>query len=166
MVETAFVVGCALAVIASGYLKLLRPDPARAAIDAAAIPVLSEWTHAARLVGAAELAVGFAVVATGHVVATTALSILYVGFVVFVLRLRERSPSTGCGCIGGASEPPGLAHILVSANAAIVCSPMVATTADPLADLDTGRILGSLAIATVVALAILLIPAAVRPRRV
>lgn len=165
MIPTAIVTGCALAVIASGYLKVFRPAPAQSAIDAADLPFLSGMAGSARLVGAAEIVVGAAAVVADHPVTDALLAALYASFAVFVDRLRRRSPDTGCGCIGASSQPPGLAHVVVVLAAAVACMPSVAAHADRVGDGSLVRTVGEVAIAAVVAVVILLVPGAVEGRR-
>lgn len=164
MVPTAIVTGCALAVIASGYLKLIRPGAAQRAIDAARLPVLSDRSQSARLVGAAELAIGLGAVAAGHWSTDTLLAALYIAFALFVDRLRRWSPETGCGCIGSTSSPPGVPHIVINVAAAIACTPSVAASADRLGEGGVWSTVGALTGAVVVALLILLLPGALERR--
>lgn len=164
MIPTAIVTGCALAVIASGYLKLIQPGAAQRAIDAADIPVLGSRPGSARVVGAAEMVIGLAAIAADHWATDSLLVALYLAFALFVERLRSRSPETGCGCIGGAGSPPGVPHIVVNVAAAIATMPSVAGTADRLGDDGALSTVGALAGAVVVALVILLAPAAIERR--
>lgn len=165
MIPTAIVTGCALAVMASGYLKILRPADAQAAIVAADVPWLSGRGGAARMVGIAEVAIGLAAIAGDHAVTDAMLTGLYLAFAVFVERLRRLSPDTGCGCIGASSTPPGMAHIVTVVAAAFACMPSVAATADRVGDGSLARTAGELAGAVVVALVVLLVPAAIERRR-
>lgn len=165
MIPTAIVTGCALAVMASGYLKVVRPGPAQTAIDAADLPFLSGRPGSARLVGVAEVAIGIAAVAADHAVTDALLAALYGAFAVFVDRLRRHSPDTGCGCIGATSQPPGIAHIVVVLAAAVACMPSVAAQADRLGAGSLARTVGEVAIAAVVAVVILLVPGALEARR-
>ncbi len=113
-------IAAAVALLASGVLKLIRPDAARAAIRTVGGP---GGRSVVRLLGSAEVAVGTWALATGGRGATLAVVGIYLGFALFVWRLRTVSGgTTACGCFGSSGAAASLAHIWVNLFVAVVAA--------------------------------------------
>src|SRR5689334_16292262 len=103
--------------VASGIGKLVRPQAAVAALGSAGLRG-GAWT--ARALGSVEIVVG--VLALWRPSPTTALavSVLYLAFAAFLVRLIRRGGATTCGCVGSAEAPPSMLHVVLDLVAAVV----------------------------------------------
>lgn len=111
-----FVAAAALLCVA-GVPKVRDPGNLVRAVRSVGLPVggtaVRAFAVAETLVGAAAL------LAPGRVTAAL-LALTYAGFTVFVgLALRRGGVLDSCGCFGRADTPPTLAHLLVTAAAAL-----------------------------------------------
>lgn len=100
-------------VLVAGAGKLLRPGATREALG---------WRDsrrarlAVRTLGAGEVGLAVAVLATGGRAAYGLLAVAYLGFTVVVLRQRARD--RGCGCFGASTTTVGPLHVVVDLAAA------------------------------------------------
>lgn len=135
-VPTALLHLVAVALVISGIDKLRSPRPAGQALRDAGVAVPGRWgTAAAGLVlGAVEVGLGAVALLAGGPVAAAAVATLYLGFASFVLRLRSRDDTAGCGCFGASSAPPGRAHLLLDLGAAAGAVVAVFVQTDTLID--------------------------------
>jgi hypothetical protein len=120
----------ALALLAaSGFSKVLDPDPTRGAMAAANLPASRTVS---RTLGSLEIAAGAAGLALGGVwVGLSAL--LYLGFLSFtLLAVVKGLPIQSCGCFGRDDTPPTWIHVGFNAVAAVVLG-VVAVSNDPVA---------------------------------
>lgn len=111
----------ALVVVVGGAAKLVRPAPFAALLSALGLP---GGEAAARLVGAAEVALGAATFVTGARWAAALLALAYLVFAVSVV-LARRHGAASCGCFGAADAPPSTVHVvlnLVSAGVAVAAA--------------------------------------------
>lgn len=126
----------ALVLVVSGVQKLLRPGPAVDAMRSAGLPAPPRpWPG--WVLGAVEASVGLAVFAVPTGATSAALAATYLGLAAFVVVLRRRDASAGCGCFGRADTPPTVAHVVldlssagVAALAAVAGAPDVADVVD------------------------------------
>lgn len=108
----------ALLVLLAGVPKVLRPAPTRQALHRAGLPSAGLLVRA---VGLAEIGVAGLVLLRGGATAAAGLAVLYLGFAAFLLRLRDRAGAgASCSCLGGASTPATIPHILVNVLVALV----------------------------------------------
>jgi len=128
----------ALVLVVSGAQKLVRPQPAARAMASAGLPVPAR-SHAVvgTALGAAEAATGLAVFAAPHRLSAAWLAAAYLALAGFVVALRRRDATAGCGCFGSADTPPTTAHIAsnllaaaIAAAAAVVGVPDVLDVVD------------------------------------
>src|SRR5712675_1462486 len=106
--EGPFAAICALLALA-GVAKLLRPSPTAGALAAARWP---SSLPLVRLLGASEIALGVAAVATGERALAVLVGVAYVAFAAFVaVALRSGSPVQSCGCFGETTTPPSRIHL-------------------------------------------------------
>lgn len=111
----------ALVLVVSGAQKVVAPAPAAQAMRDAGLPVPRRATAAAGVaLGLVEAATGLAVFAAPHRAAAAWLGAFYLALAGFVLLLRRRDATAGCGCFGAASTPPTAAHVVVNLLAAAV----------------------------------------------
>lgn len=109
----------ALALVVSGAQKVIRPAPAAQAMVAAGLPV--PWRHhaaAGAALGVGEAATGLAVFAVPHPATAAWLGVAYLALAGFVVLLRRRDGTAGCGCFGAASTPPTRVHVVLDVAAA------------------------------------------------
>lgn len=126
-VLTVLVVLAAGLLVPAGIAKLRDPAVAREALG---LPARIE--PLVRLLGAGELVLAAAVLATGARPAIVALALTYAGFTVVALRQRSRGES--CGCFGASETPTGWHHVLLDGTAALVAAAAaVVGTAAPVA---------------------------------
>jgi hypothetical protein len=102
-------------VAVAGIGKVLRPDATR---DALALTQLPAATGAIRMLGAGEVALAVAVLATGHALAFGALAAAYAGFLL--VAVRQRRAGRGCGCFGATEDRVSGLHLGVNAVAAVI----------------------------------------------
>ncbi len=110
----------ALVLVVSGMQKLITPQPAADAMRTAGLPVPAGRgaTLAGSILGAVEAATGLAAIAVPSAVAAAWLGAFYLALAAFVLRLRQRDATAGCGCFGSASTPPSAVHVVINVVAA------------------------------------------------
>lgn len=163
---TGAVFAAAVLLVATGSLKLLRPDPTAAALVQAGI--VRGARVLARGIGVAELAIAVAVLGTGGFIPVVSLAAAYAGFTGFVLlALRRPDRIRTCGCAGDA--PPTSAHAVVTvgftgaALAAAVSG--IPSVPDALAvGADGAVLLGYAGVVAMLAWAVLtVLPLALRP---
>lgn len=108
----------ALVLVVSGAQKVGAPGPAAQAMRDAGlpVPVRAPWPGAA--LGAIEAAIGLAVFAAPHWLSAAAAGAAHLAFAGFVVVLRRRDATAGCGCFGAASTPPTTTHVVVNLLAA------------------------------------------------
>jgi len=130
----------ALVLVVSGAQKVARPAPAAAAMVAAGLPVPSRLHAAAGIVlGVGEAATGLAVFAAPHPATAAWMGAAYLALAAFVLVLRRRDSTAGCGCFGAASTPPTRTHVVLDVAAAVVAFAAAATGVPDVVDvLDEG----------------------------
>lgn len=129
----------ALVLVVSGAQKVGAPRPAAQAMRDAGlpVPVRAQWPGAA--LGVVEAAIGLAVFAAPHRLSAAAVAAAYLGFAGFVVVLRRRDATAGCGCFGAASTPPTTTHVVVNLlSAGIALASTVAGVADVADVLDEG----------------------------
>lgn len=118
-----FYIASALLVIA-GFLKIRHPQPTARALSMLG---LGPSPIAAVLVGAAEIGIGLAALATGSRTTAAAVALVYLGFTGFVaVMLRRPDRIEDCGCFGDVRTPPAPIHLvinLVFASAAMMAAP-------------------------------------------
>lgn len=115
MLAGPFVVAAALLAL-GGLFKVRRPAPTARALRAAGLAALAP---AARLLGAAEVAVGVGALAVDSAVVSGLVAAFYLGFAAFVARaLTQAAPVEDCGCFGAADSPPSVLHLALDAAAA------------------------------------------------
>lgn len=74
---------------------------------------------AARSLGAAEVVIGLAAVATGRPVLWALVGVSYAGFAIFILwALNGNAGLVSCGCFGHEDTPPTIGHAAFNAAAA------------------------------------------------
>lgn len=130
----------ALVLVVSGAQKLAVPLPAARAMVSAGLPVPRQ-RH--RLVGTSlgvvEAATGLAVFAVPAPATAAWLAVAYVALAGFVVVLRRRDATAGCGCFGAADTPPTTAHVVANVLAAGVALGAVAVGVPDVVDvLDEG----------------------------
>lgn len=101
----------ALLLVASGAVKVARPDATRIALRTGGLP---SSRLVARALGLGEIAVAaYALVAGGRLAAGAMLA-AYAGFAAYAERLRRVGRgSVGCGCFGSSSAPVGRLHVAI-----------------------------------------------------
>lgn len=128
--------------VLAGSAKLRWPSGTVAALTDASLPATAGLV---RLLGAAELAVGAAVLLAGGWLPAAATAALYAAFATFAVRQR-RTVGASCGCFGAERTPVGPLHVVVNVAAAVAASaaavtdpgPLVAAGPTPTAVLATG----------------------------
>jgi len=126
----------ALVLVVSGAQKLVRPLPAAQAMATAGLPVRRPAV-VGTVLGIVEAATGLAVFAAPQRLSAAWLALAYLALAGFVVALRRRDATAGCGCFGSADTPPTTAHVVsnlvaagVAATAAIVGVPDVVDVVD------------------------------------
>lgn len=111
----------ALVLVISGAQKLVRPLPAARAMVSAGLR-LPARRHAlvGTLLGIAEAGTGLAVFAAPNRASAAWLGAVYLALAGFVVTLRRRDATAGCGCFGAADTPPTAAHVVSNLTAAAV----------------------------------------------
>ncbi|MCU1499158.1 MAG: hypothetical protein JWM47_3111 [Acidimicrobiales bacterium] len=111
---------------AAGVLKVTRPDPTRVALRTAGLPATG---LVARLIGLAEIAVAFSVLAVGGRWPAALLAGAYLAFagfsVVVMARTAGRAP---CGCFGASDAPLTRLHVAVDL---VIAAVALAAVIDP-----------------------------------
>jgi hypothetical protein len=111
----------ALVLVISGAQKVGAPRPAAQAMADAGLPVPRRRRAAVGIaLGVIEAATGLAVFAFPHAASAAWLGAFYLALAAFVIALRRRDATAGCGCFGAASTPPTNAHVVVNVVAAAV----------------------------------------------
>lgn len=124
--------------VLAGVAKVVRPEPAGAALRSAGIAV---GGAGARLLGVIEALVGVGAIATGGRVAALAIAALYAGFAAFVVAALVRRETAPCGCFGAGDVPPGWVHLAVDVAAVGVAVAVAVRPVGPLAkSLDAGAL--------------------------
>lgn len=108
----------------AGANKVLRPAPTRVALRTAGLP---SRTIVARGIGGAEVVIAAAALAVGGRVPAALVTLAYLGFTGFSIRLHRASRGAApCGCFGASDAPVGPIHIGVDlAIAAVVAGAIV-----------------------------------------
>jgi hypothetical protein len=135
VLEGPFAAICALLALA-GVAKLLRPSPTAGALAAARWP---SSLLLVRLLGAGEIALGIAALATANRSLAALVGVAYLAFAAFVaVALRAGSPVQSCGCFGETTTPPSsihlVANIVMAAVALAVAIGRVPSLRDVLSD--------------------------------
>lgn len=144
----AWIAGAVL--LLAGVAKLRWPGGTVAALADAGLPGSAALV---RLLGAAEVATALGILVLGGPVPAGVAALLYLGFVVFVLRQR-RSAGGSCGCFGEERTPVGGTHVAVNVVAAGGTAGAALTAArPPLAALagDDVALVGTLVLVAVAA---------------
>jgi hypothetical protein len=95
--------------LVTGTFKLARPAATAGAMGGMGLP---GSVAAARLLGAAEVAVGAAALTLDHALAAGAVAVLYAGFAAFVAAaIRRGGMLQTCGCFGALEVPPTTTHL-------------------------------------------------------
>jgi hypothetical protein len=130
----------ALVLVVSGAQKVGAPRPSAQAMSAAGLPVPRRAHAAAGIaLGVVEGATGLAVFAFPHALSAIWLGVFYLALAGFVVALRRRDATAGCGCFGAASTPPTNVHVAVNLVAAAVALTAAAVGVPDIADvLDEG----------------------------
>jgi hypothetical protein len=110
----------ALVLVISGAQKVAAPGPAARAMRDAGLPVPRRGTVVGVVLGVVEAGTGLAVFAAPHAATALWLGAFYVALAAFVVVLRRRDATAGCGCFGASSAPPTTTHVLVNLAAAAV----------------------------------------------
>jgi len=103
--------------VVAGAHKVAAPDATTAALQGARLPS-DHWL--VRVLGAAEVAVGLAVVVVGGTVPSAIMAVMYAGFAGFVARQAGRGED--CGCFGSQPAPATRLHVGVNAIAAVAAA--------------------------------------------
>lgn len=116
----AFIVICALLVVAGGY-KILVPRGARESLALVGLPAPST---AIRALGGGEIALGTVAAVWPSVVARTLVAVAYGAFCGFVLLLLARNPghAVDCGCFGAGEQRAGHLHVALNGIACAVAA--------------------------------------------
>lgn len=121
-----FVAVCVLLLV-SGFGKVRNPGPTEPALRAIGLPARP---NAVRLLGAVELTVAIAGLCIGP--AAVLVAALYGALAIVAWRLYRHSPATPCGCLGAATAPVSIAHVVLNLAAMVVALASISTTS-PLA---------------------------------
>lgn len=128
----------ALVLVVSGVQKLVDPRPAGTAMRSATLPVPFGERATGTALGVAETTTGLVAVAVPHALAAAWLGVFYLALAGFVVRLRRRDASAGCGCFGSSSAPPTTAHVVVNLVAAAVALSTAVTGVPDIVDVLDG----------------------------
>jgi hypothetical protein len=127
-----------------GWLKLRRPAPTARALRAAGLGVLAPL---ARLLGAAEFAVGVGALVSSNRLLAAVVAGFYAGFAAFVLlALARGAHDTGCGCFGEDEGRPTVIHVALNAGAAAVAAAVAGGSGGGLAAAVRQQPLGGVAL--------------------
>lgn len=124
----------AVVLVLAGAAKLRAPGGTADALRAARLPAAPALV---RLLGAAEVGIGVAVLAAGGPVPAVAAAVLYAAFTAFVLRQRGEAGAV-CGCFGTDRTLVTDTHVVVNAVATVVLAANAAMSAAPVARLTSG----------------------------
>jgi len=111
----------ALILVISGAQKVVAPRAAAVAMGDAGLPLAGRdrpWTGI--VLGIVEAGTGLAIFALPDRATAAWLGVAYLGLAAFVIVLRRRDATAGCGCFGAASAPPTNAHVALDLAAAVV----------------------------------------------
>lgn len=104
--------------ILAGFAKVRQPSATAGALRELSIP---SPLLAARILGAVEISLGVAAIATGHPLLWAGVALSYVAFTAFVLwALGDKSRIGSCGCFGREDTPATPGHAAFNAVAATV----------------------------------------------
>ena len=111
----------ALVLVISGAQKVIDPGPPTQAMRDAGVPMLPRrGTWPGRALGVVEAATGLAVITTPWPGASLWMGAFYLALAGFVVLLRRRDDTAGCGCFGASSAPPTRLHVIANLVAAAV----------------------------------------------
>ncbi|MGH8916076.1 MAG: MauE/DoxX family redox-associated membrane protein [Acidimicrobiia bacterium] len=111
--------------VASGWAKLVDPDPTRGAMKAARLP---SSRLVSRVLGLTEIVAAIAGLALGTKWLALA-ALLYLGFAVFTTAaVRRRLPIQSCGCFGRADTPPTNIHVTFNIVATVALAYLAIAT--------------------------------------
>lgn len=106
--------------LVAGAAKLAQPSATATALRAIRVPSPMLST---RVLGAAELALTIAAIATGAPLLWAGIALAYAGFTVFILwALRDGGIVGSCGCFGREDTPPTPGHAGFNAAAAAIAA--------------------------------------------
>ncbi len=106
-----------LLLVATGLVKLLRPNDTARALSMLGIPAARPATL---MIGAAEVTTGALALITASVPTLAAQSILYSAFLIWIgYALVKQVPIVSCGCIGRDDTPPYWGHLMLNGFAVI-----------------------------------------------
>lgn len=126
----------AFVLLLSGVQKLAQPRPAAQAMRDAGLPVPRRAvTSVGRALGLVEVATGLAVLALPAAAPAAWMAVFYLGLAGFVLQLRRRDDTAGCGCFGASSAPPTIAHVIANVTAAAVAGAAALTGVPDIVDI-------------------------------
>lgn len=125
----------ALVLVISGIQKVVAPGPAAQAMRDAGLPVPRRGSAVGTALGVVEAATGLAVFAAPHAATAIWLGGFYLALAAFVVVLRRRDATAGCGCFGAASAPPTSAHVAVNLVSAAVALGAAAVGVPDIVDL-------------------------------
>jgi hypothetical protein len=115
----------------AGVAKVVRPDPAAAALRAAGLP----GRHVlVRGLGAGEAVVAGLALGLGDRGSAVLVAAVYAAFAAFVLRLIGRRNGAGCGCFGETDIPVGAPHVIANLVMAGVATAAAVWPAGPVVD--------------------------------
>ncbi len=141
----------------AGVAKLRRPLPTAQAMRSAG---LLGSLGLARLLGAVEVAVAVAALLFGGPSTALVVAAAYVGFASVSIRLMARSGSEGCGCFGDDSAPVTNLHVVLNLLAAALAAFAAVWPTQGLPWIVADEPLGSVLLAALVAVGVLLAQAA------
>jgi hypothetical protein len=121
-----FVAACVLLLV-SGFGKVRNPVATEPALRAVGLPA---GPIAVRLLGVVELTVALAGLCIGP--AAVLVAALYGALAIVAWRLYRHSPATPCGCLGAATAPVSIAHVVLNVVAMVVALGSISATS-PLA---------------------------------
>ena len=111
----------ALVLVISGVQKVIDPAPPTQAMRDAGVPLLPRrGTWPGRALGVVEAATGLAVITSPWPAAAVWMAAFYLALAGFVVLLRRRDDTAGCGCFGATSAPPTRLHVVANLLAAAV----------------------------------------------
>jgi len=111
----------ALVLVISGAQKVIDPAPPTQAMRDAGVPLLPRrGTWSGRVLGVVEALTGLAVITSPWPAAGLWMGTFYLALAGFVVLLRRRDATAGCGCFGATSAPPTRLHVVSNLLAAAV----------------------------------------------
>lgn len=150
---------------AAGLFKLVRPSETSPALKAVGLP---SSLAIIRALGAGEIALGLAVIASPSPLLLGLMAGTYLAFAGFSLvALRSGAPLRSCGCFGKIDTPPSSIHVGINVLIAGAAG-LVAAEAGALTDLVSGGVaawVGVLLLAYLVFGTLTALPVAVAARR-